>query len=669
MPQSMPFNTCSNIYNFIDRIGNSKFIKAMTFIIISFFIFSFFLLFNGKNKYINETPAFQSNSIIVPASGEELRQKIIPLASWINGISLQFGTYMRTNHGTLHVSFSKDNQTIKSWQISLQELQDNVYQEFYFDKAIQIDTQKNYFITVMEEYAGQNNAVAIYAEDFGSNSEKKMLYEPLQAISPKCDNKVLCTKTFKYNFTLRRIVIALSLILFFTLLGLVISKTKTTIIMSFLLIITGILWFLVLPGGAVPDEPGHFYRAFDISRGIFLANKSLNARAVPKAIPNFFSHGSTTVFSQEDARIDWEDTVNMRETTVALYSPISYLPQAAAIYISQLFTDKVKTLFYAARAGGCILSILFIILAIYVIPFGKKIIFLLAMSPMVMQEIISLAPDGVLIGLTFFIFSLVLKLAFSENTISKKNMLVTTALFLLLSQYKILYIPLISLVFMIPDKNYACKKHKRYLRYVLPACAVICALLWIGIVSYNKYLIEFRPGVNSGKQVIFILTHPLAFYKTIIRTLTTFAVPWLLQIAGDCLGWLNITHPETFVFAVIILYCYEACTAKDIPPMSFINMGILLSASVIIILLIFAALYVQWTPLGWGIIEGIQGRYFIPIVPELLFFVHLLIKGHSSGNSTSAVSTEYLTYSYIIMLTYNMTAVVQVMFFYKNHFI
>ena len=35
--------------------------------------------------------------------------------------------------------------------------------------------------------------------------------------------------------------------------------------------------------------------------------------------------------------------------------------------------------------------------------------------------------------------------------------------------------------------------------------------------------------------------------------------------------------------------------------------------------LIFVALYLTWTPVGMDRIDGIQGRYFIPLLPILLF--------------------------------------------------
>jgi hypothetical protein len=37
--------------------------------------------------------------------------------------------------------------------------------------------------------------------------------------------------------------------------------------------------------------------------------------------------------------------------------------------------------------------------------------------------------------------------------------------------------------------------------------------------------------------------------------------------------------------------------------------------------LIFVALYLTWTPVGADRVDGIQGRYFIPLLPVLLFLL------------------------------------------------
>ena len=39
------------------------------------------------------------------------------------------------------------------------------------------------------------------------------------------------------------------------------------------------------------------------------------------------------------------------------------------------------------------------------------------------------------------------------------------------------------------------------------------------------------------------------------------------------------------------------------------------------ILLIFSALYAQWTPVGNDVVKGVQGRYFIPLLLPLACFI------------------------------------------------
>jgi uncharacterized membrane protein len=42
-------------------------------------------------------------------------------------------------------------------------------------------------------------------------------------------------------------------------------------------------------------------------------------------------------------------------------------------------------------------------------------------------------------------------------------------------------------------------------------------------------------------------------------------------------------------------------------------------SAIIVLLLIMTACYLDWTPVGESVIGGLQGRYFIPVLPLLIF--------------------------------------------------
>ena len=73
----------------------------------------------------------------------------------------------------------------------------------------------------------------------------------------------------------------------------------------------------------------------------------------------------------------------------------------------------------------------------------------------------------------------------------------------------------------------------------------------------------------------------------------------------------------------------------------------------LIIGLIFASLYVQFTPPGYGIILGVQGRYFIPFLPLILIIIskiNMEYKGKLNLEEITIVSCLLLNISVILTI-------------------
>ena len=62
-----------------------------------------------------------------------------------------------------------------------------------------------------------------------------------------------------------------------------------------------------------------------------------------------------------------------------------------------------------------------------------------------------------------------------------------------------------------------------------------------------------------------------------------------------------------------------------------------------IIALIFTSLYVQWTTVGSKSILGIQGRYFIPILPLAAILIGSVIKVENKYKDENIIKTIAIT--------------------------
>ena len=133
---------------------------------------------------------------------------------------------------------------------------------------------------------------------------------------------------------------------------------------------------------------------------------------------------------------------------------------------------------------------------------------------------------------------------------------------------------------------------------------------------------EFQPGVNAGKQIQYVLTNIDKFYVVVIQSIIEYGNHWIQTMFGSFMGALNI-EISPFVWVVfLIFFLYEICNYKrlEVKPRRFdqlIMFLIFLGGTG----LIFTSLYVQWTPFKSELIEGIQGRYFIPLIIFPAFLV------------------------------------------------
>ena len=186
-----------------------------------------------------------------------------------------------------------------------------------------------------------------------------------------------------------------------------------------------------------------------------------------------------------------------------------------------------------------------------------------------------------------------------------------------ISLYKSIYMPFCVLYFLIPREQFGTKKQYRMHVGAMMALVLGISLVWLKISS--RYLIMFQAGVDATKQVSYILHHPISYIGVMINTAITSAEYWFETMMGSLMGWLNIEINVfiLYIFAVIVILSIARDfykKEKNDRGMVF-NMGFIL---VVIVLLTFTSLYVEWTAVQAGEILGVQGRYFIPLLLPLI---------------------------------------------------
>ncbi|MBP5225425.1 MAG: DUF2142 domain-containing protein [Lachnospiraceae bacterium] len=384
-------------------------------------------------------------------------------------------------------------------------------------------------------------------------------------------------------------------------------KCDELLMMGVLLAVLLICYALILPNGVVPDEESHFTRSFSIA----------TSRLLPLMLKEHGGGGdwlpSGVLFFKDPARIlNYNDIWPITFVNTALYSPVNYIAQAAGIRVGMLFTMNVSKVFTAGRIAGMILSYVLCMLALYWMPFGRRLMFCVMVFPVSLQEMISLSPDGFIIGLSLLWTALILHLWQKAEKITVGQMIGLAVMGIVLSQCKIVYIVLLLLIFLIPNRLFSSRKLAIGFKAGLFALAVILNLLWL---SYSVgFLIEYRPGVDSGAQVKYLLSNPLRYMKTLVWTALNTSIPLLQNAMGRSVAGLDemqdlIWFPIWNLFLFLLLFNRETVKRPKL-----IETLLLIATLAGGILLICTSLYVQWTPVGAELIDGLQGRYFFPFM-------------------------------------------------------
>lgn len=387
----------------------------------------------------------------------------------------------------------------------------------------------------------------------------------------------------------------------------------------------GIAFVFINPMFAIPDESIHFYRALEVSEGTMISQtneKGVGGHLWPAGLEEFTGNPVgglvqyRTVISKLDQRYDHsQQKVFIEFPSASLYSPVQYTPQAAGIAAARLFSSRYVPMFYAGRVMNLFVCALFFAMAMKILPDYQRYLFILFMNPINLHLAASYSSDGLTTAACILLVCLTLKLAYHDavKSVSIRQMLALTLLCTLTSLCKITYLPFALIIFIIPAAKFTSKKAK----YIfISAAAFICVLVsggWLAIGS--RFISASAPGTDPAGQLEHILGAPFEVLAAILKTWNDRTGTWIFTLFGSLLGRFDIPLSQlvTVVFIGIFLYILlgdNPLRAKFTRSTRGLSVFIMVTT----VLLIFLSIYIQFNPIRNNVVDGIQSRYFIPLL-------------------------------------------------------
>ncbi|MGI0489607.1 DUF2142 domain-containing protein [Pantanalinema rosaneae CENA516] len=433
----------------------------------------------------------------------------------------------------------------------------------------------------------------------------------------------------------------------------------------------GLLFMLVLPPFQVPDEPAHLYRGYQVTEGRIVAERHNSAAGgwLPQSLLETVNIWTGRIPFRPEEKVDGQqfqstqtlplnkDNLTFVPFMSSAYSPVPYLPQAVGITFGKWLNLPPLFILYLGRFTNFIVATLITFFAIKIIPGFKWLFFLLALTPMAVNQRASLSADALLNSVAFLLIAIIMNFVCNPKVekVLTRDVVMMVGLGTLLALSKQVYFLIPFLYFLIPQAKMGGRKRYWISGITVALCSTLAWVIWSNIMKAHVG-IPVNPLVDASveRQTQYLLENPLTIVSTAWNTLQTLGSA--IESFIGLLGWLDTKLPAlvtlTYPFILVLVALVSQRPDFVITPAHKWKILVICAATVF---LIYLSQYLIWMPVGATIVDAVQGRYLIPIAP--LFFFLFYNQRWSFRVSELTGRTLLVSYS-LVVLTASLVAVI-----------
>lgn len=441
-----------------------------------------------------------------------------------------------------------------------------------------------------------------------------------------------------FNFSFSRMFITFSVIFILEMLFLFKNFFFKHLENTFVLIaiLMGLSMLLCVPNIKIGwDEESHFCRAYSLA----ILNNTEN---LSDEIDGFFSTGTFYNYplaqpssANENSEIgkvlnhsyDYGKKTKPRIGSTCGVSTPGYIFEALGIKLAKLFGFSFTGIVFCGRLFSLLSYVILLYFAIKIIPIGKEILLFISLMPTSLFIAVTFNYDVVVYGCIVLGIAIFLKEHLSKKEFVDEKMLILALMIMSFGCLpKAVYAPLTLLPLMISKDRYKSKNLCNLVRIISVLSFTCLMSTFVLPALMGKAQNDTRGGaVDSVAQLKSILTHPITYVFVLLQNIwNTFSSFAFGEAQYRLMAHLQPAKfqyliPMMAVFVIVVSSStydvddYEVITLKD--RMWFI---ILIGLSVA---LVWTSLYMAYTVPGVENINGVQGRYYKPILP--LFYIFL----------------------------------------------
>lgn len=319
-------------------------------------------------------------------------------------------------------------------------------------------------------------------------------------------------------------------------------------------------------------------------------------------------------------------------SNTAVYSPLVYAPYVVGFWAANLFSLNVYSAVVLMRLCGLLVYLATFFLAIRFIPFGKWAILFIGLIPQVLIGSCCVSADNMSNCASLFFIVCFMLLICGDAQPSRRRWAVLLVSCVALALVKMTYFPLTLLLFFSPIWNKSLRHRRQMLIiggiFIVSACVFLAWYLLIRNINTGAMWVSFLGRtIDPESQKAAILERPLRFLYVLGTSILnqgyfSFGMFGPIDYRRDY----NSSGTFSILLLVLVLVYFDR---REHPGRGLSRRpGTFLLASyglfLMVTIAIYLALYLQFNAPGSSAIEGVQSRYFIPLLPLLLLPLALL---------------------------------------------
>ena len=422
------------------------------------------------------------------------------------------------------------------------------------------------------------------------------------------------------------------------------------VLFALISLLAGALLIAITPPLRGPDEAQHFLRAYGITQGDLVPGtldaqghkglylparidrelKFFEDKKFAHRVPGF-SYWSVFAAHAQEAPLpsaDEDFPVFVLYAGAEGYSPIPYLPYAAAVLIGRAAHFDFLTMLYLMRVFGLVTATALAAFAIMLVPRLKWAFLLIALLPTALYSRAVLSADGPCLAFAMMAVALMVRGVLDHAADRPWQQSLWLALGALSKPPQLALI----LLELIKRPARALPRHwKSAAVVVLPS--VILAGLWTvassaDVAAYRMldYMDVQLEQFDPVWKLRYMLVEPLLFPRLLLSLFTDYGFQLWQQFIG-VLGWLDAplagwTYP---VLTALLAASFVGPLGAD----RATGRRIALACALTIAGYCFAVVFIWflvWTAINATQIDGVQGRYFVPALPALALGTAALVR-------------------------------------------